>query len=270
MKIELEKLVAFAKYIPKPPKVKNRIILDGYHFTYDDILQLQKIKFDTAKLTEAIESRDSPHYVKFFVEKKCAECGQIHVVKINRADLIDLLKNKRVYPITCDSCKIPHQLRENTLRLLRTDEAGNGMHIYDWNIIESRSFDEKIILSTIAKSRNYDELLKMWYWRIISAKLRSNGKCAHCGVTKNLHVHHKTYKHHGCEHLHLEDLEVLCEECHEKEHIRIKLNDSLADQQPIDPVYKPRMIMEINETTDEIEQNYINEYAFLDLMDTIE
>ena len=34
----------------------------------------------------------------------------------------------------------------------------------------------------------------------------------------HLNTHHKTYIHHGEEIDHLEDLIVLCQECHEKEH----------------------------------------------------
>jgi len=44
------------------------------------------------------------------------------------------------------------------------------------------------------------------------------GKCELCGKKKNLHVHHTTYENHGLEHIHLNDLMVLCKICHAKFH----------------------------------------------------
>lgn len=65
----------------------------------------------------------------------------------------------------------------------------------------------------------YDEFLKTRYWMSISRFVREkSGKCEECGSTENLHVHHTTYVHHGCEHQHLEDLKCLCKDCHLKTH----------------------------------------------------
>jgi hypothetical protein len=41
--------------------------------------------------------------------------------------------------------------------------------------------------------------------------------CERCGQRRHLHVHHRTYERLGCERL--EDLEVLCLDCHEQTHL---------------------------------------------------
>jgi len=66
----------------------------------------------------------------------------------------------------------------------------------------------------------YQKFLTSNYWRKVRAKVieRDRKKCRLCGAAKFLQVHHKTYKHHGKEHLHLGDLITLCRKCHSKLH----------------------------------------------------
>lgn len=46
-----------------------------------------------------------------------------------------------------------------------------------------------------------------------------NHKCAECGATEDLHVHHLTYERFGGDER-TTDLKVLCRSCHEKAHGR--------------------------------------------------
>lgn len=71
---------------------------------------------------------------------------------------------------------------------------------------------------------NYDVFLNSNYWKYVrDLKIAtSGGKCQICGCRKGLNVHHNTYAHHYNEHLHLEDLVVLCSKCHEKFHNIVK------------------------------------------------
>lgn len=75
----------------------------------------------------------------------------------------------------------------------------------------------------------YDEYLNTSHWeRLREQKLRVAGRrCERCGTRAHrtfrgtitgLQVHHRTYERLGAEHL--EDLEVLCEICHKREHRR--------------------------------------------------
>jgi len=65
---------------------------------------------------------------------------------------------------------------------------------------------------------NYHEYIKSDTWkRTCKAKLKSVGyKCEMCGSAMNLNVHHITYKNLG--HEELDDLLVVCKNCHKKLH----------------------------------------------------
>lgn len=67
----------------------------------------------------------------------------------------------------------------------------------------------------------YKAFLKTDYWKAVRVKvfLRDNKTCQKCGSKKKLEAHHLTYKHHGNEMKHLDDLITLCRDCHEKEHL---------------------------------------------------
>lgn len=63
----------------------------------------------------------------------------------------------------------------------------------------------------------YDIYLQTDHWvSLRERKLKQSGyQCERCKREDTLQVHHKTYERRGKEKL--EDLEVLCDECHEKE-----------------------------------------------------
>jgi 5-methylcytosine-specific restriction endonuclease McrA len=66
----------------------------------------------------------------------------------------------------------------------------------------------------------YSEFVKTDYWRLVREAVIEvrGGQCAVCENTKSLIVHHRSYRNHGMEHRHLEDLVVLCWDCHSKIH----------------------------------------------------
>jgi transposase-like protein len=76
--------------------------------------------------------------------------------------------------------------------------------------------DETEYVIECLKSMPYGEFLKTVYWKKIKdKKLReAKYKCAVCNSKLELNVHHKTYSNHGKEHANLDDLVVLCSECH--------------------------------------------------------
>ncbi len=73
---------------------------------------------------------------------------------------------------------------------------------------------------SILMALDYSDFLRTPYWKAISYKIKEDAgfKCSRCGATKHLVVHHKTYKHHGYELDYLEDLECICQSCHENIH----------------------------------------------------
>lgn len=67
--------------------------------------------------------------------------------------------------------------------------------------------------------KDYNKYLKTKKWNKISNKIKKRDKlCKKCFSSKNLNVHHLTYKHIFNEENHLKDLILLCNECHNKIH----------------------------------------------------
>lgn len=79
--------------------------------------------------------------------------------------------------------------------------------------------DERESFVKLARSMPYEEFLTSPYWRIVRRQVyRERGvACERCR-SFGTQLHHETYEHHGEEHLYLEDLEILCRSCHEKQH----------------------------------------------------
>jgi 5-methylcytosine-specific restriction endonuclease McrA len=67
-----------------------------------------------------------------------------------------------------------------------------------------------------------------WKARRKDALGRAEGRCMDCGATRNLHVHHLTYKRHGNELA--RDLRVLCSRCHRRRHRDGGRTDDLTDR----------------------------------------
>jgi hypothetical protein len=66
----------------------------------------------------------------------------------------------------------------------------------------------------------YRVFLETPYWRSVAAavKARDGRKCVVCNSPRKIAAHHRTYAHHGAEHLHLGDLTTLCDDCHQRHH----------------------------------------------------
>lgn len=67
---------------------------------------------------------------------------------------------------------------------------------------------------------DYRDFLGTPYWRAIAAhtKYRARYRCQLCNSRSSLVTHHRDYGIHGKEHVHLYDLIVLCNDCHQKFH----------------------------------------------------
>ena len=87
--------------------------------------------------------------------------------------------------------------------------------IYMLNIL-----DEWEIKDYINNQMTYKMYLMTPYWQLVSnlARRKAKYKCQLCGSNESLNVHHKTYKHKGFEIINMDDLIVLCQDCHQKFH----------------------------------------------------
>lgn len=76
-------------------------------------------------------------------------------------------------------------------------------------------------LKTAIKALDYRrEFLSTPYWKHVAklVKDRDGHECRLCCSKTKIAAHHRSYRHHGEEHRHMEDLVTLCEACHQKHH----------------------------------------------------
>lgn len=83
------------------------------------------------------------------------------------------------------------------------------------------------LLEEAVRSMKYRDFLQTPYWNACACRRRQMAgyACELCGATRvPLQVHHKTYEHHGMEHIERilrKDTVVLCETCHAKFHNKL-------------------------------------------------
>lgn len=86
-------------------------------------------------------------------------------------------------------------------------------------IMDRAIMNDRDKVAAFIKNMNYKDFLRTPYWRIIAEERKKfAGKCACCGSTEKLAVHHPTYVNHGYEHENIWELTVLCSNCHAKIH----------------------------------------------------
>lgn len=84
-------------------------------------------------------------------------------------------------------------------------------------------------VKSVIRKMKYTDFLETAYWKSIACHVinRDSNHCKICGSTKNLQVHHLTYKNHGDELHHLDDLVTLCKTCHEETHNENRIHKDL-------------------------------------------
>ena len=119
--------------------------------------------------------------------------------------------------------KYEGQIEENFYHGKGTLKYPNGESLTGW--FEKGKFIGTNRPPSIAelKKMDYASYLLTDHWaQVRGLALEQHGKkCAFCGERGHfspLQVHHNSYEHRGYEEEHLEDLQVLCKECHERVH----------------------------------------------------
>lgn len=76
------------------------------------------------------------------------------------------------------------------------------------------------VVSKHIKNMEYQSFLKTPYWKAIAAhtKYKAGYRCQVCNSPYDLVTHHRNYGVHGFEHFYIQDLTVLCNNCHSKFH----------------------------------------------------
>lgn len=91
---------------------------------------------------------------------------------------------------------------------------------------------EKITEAEIQELKDmpYQQFLNTFYWKTIRNYIfyKRGTKCHLCPSTQYLQVHHRTYEHRGFEISYLEDLIVLCRDCHARHHDKLEQGGTIA------------------------------------------
>lgn len=98
-----------------------------------------------------------------------------------------------------------------------TSVRTNGANPFKtFQYIESLSENDEAKLAYIIQRMQYPVFLKTAYWFAVSHTVKAKALmcCQVCNSSGVIHVHHRSYQHHGYEHKHLIDLTVLCDSCH--------------------------------------------------------
>lgn len=215
--------------------------------TLDDIKKLIELKnkYTMSYIRQCIKKCESKQDRIFFnVERRCYDCSTILHIAVSKTELENIIQEiGKQY--RCKDCekKLKEQKKAKA-ELSKQNEENRRVYTTNmfitnylnpecsWNIppknwyralcseYHSWFIDTKAIKDFIS-SMDYKDFLQTPYWKAISMHVRykSGYKCQVCNSKKFLNVHHRSYKHHGEEINHLEDLIVLCNNCHSTFHI---------------------------------------------------
>lgn len=192
--------------------------------------------------------------VDFTAEIKCIKCGNVFTDNcVSKERLIGLIcEDYLIFGnifLTCPECQKAAEKKriEEHLKYNSKEEKQKRSEIIRCNTINfintyldpNKSFKEGVksitkwndVITDISNSNEqeiaehiqgmeYLDFLNTPYWDAVRSKklFQAYYKCSLCDSNINLQVHHKTYEHHGYEHENLDDLIVLCGNCHSKHH----------------------------------------------------
>lgn len=137
------------------------------------------------------------------LNKRTEDISQNLKLRIN----LDKLNDRKVFLTEC--LFNPFYVWGNIPKLKRKEIVNSYSEQEVKEILENKNF-----------YIDYKSFLLTPYWKVVKDEVKQKYKCCQkCGSKKKLHIHHLTYEHHFYEHLFLDDLIVLCENCHHKEHL---------------------------------------------------
>ena len=229
---------------------KTKFIHPYSTLTIRDINRLIDIKNKTSlvMVMDSIESASTSVTKYFKVEQTCSICNKNEFEYLSKSKLSDLI-NEKQHSYICESCikiKKEREQKENEENQKNAEQIRlNNTESFLENYLNPlKSWNEKVkpyekinemkyaankanqdLIFKLINSASYEYFLKTPYWKCIAEykRYKANMKCELCNSKGLLHVHHKTYKNHGNELFHLDDLIVLCKECHEKFHDKMEV-----------------------------------------------
>jgi Zn finger protein HypA/HybF involved in hydrogenase expression len=231
---------------------KKYFVFHNKLISNEEVLNIRKL-LATYKKTPIKECLESSEVIgsKFSVEIQCLECEGLYVESLSKERLWIYFtehyfqnsrhSHEKKYFI-CLSCKEEIETLREKEAIERNNkwqnEATENTLYYIENYLNperewNKSVKMNVRLSNIRnisvywdaisshiKAMDYYEFLKTPYWKAIAAhtKYKAKYRCQLCNSKEGLATHHRTYEIHGAEHAHMNELIVLCTQCHEKHH----------------------------------------------------
>ncbi len=188
---------------------------------------------------------------KFYVETKCDQCNGLNKERLSKTKLIEYIndqsrqnrkKSWRNQDHICPSCEseAKRKQQETCQNLEESNQKivlENTFYYIENYLSSDREWHKEIAqkqridkirypsvnweaISDHIKSMDYQDFLKTPYWKAIAAhtKYKAGYRCQLCNSADNLATHHRNYDIHGREHAHMQELIVLCNDCHSKFH----------------------------------------------------
>ena len=212
--------------------------------TYEELEKLKEFmnKYKKTKVKECFEPIKE-NGVKWLIELKCNNCEKLYDIEVPKRFIHEYLegKTKNNY---CRECFYKMQEIEKQKRIEdeKTEKAdrkelkntyiehylNKNYELIKKNIYAIRDDIRNFLylfsdyeIKKICDDIPYKDYLQTPYWKCTSelARRKARYKCQLCGKTNTmLNVHHKTYENKGKEINNLDDLIVLCKNCHQKFH----------------------------------------------------
>jgi 5-methylcytosine-specific restriction endonuclease McrA len=210
---------------------------------------------DVARAFYSYENQTNPPRA-YRVEVICPNCGKKNIKALSKTRTLDMInRGDTSENMLCEKCKAEKEAkieaekerrsaeyekrnalekRQRTRKYLREyldpncsfkPEVKPYEKIKTIMVYGGHDLDGEVIKRFVSLM-SYSEFLQTPYWDgVRNYKLKKEGyRCQLCGKKSVLNVHHKTYEHHGEEHIRSiadEDLVVLCKDCHEKFHSKL-------------------------------------------------
>lgn len=240
-----EKLKLMEEYLKqeKPMFIKYEDKIDIE--TFNKLSELMD-KYSKTKFKECFE-KCYISGITFNIEYPCSICGNTQNSQVSKTRLFSLLENRTKFERECEDCQNKRLQEwkkmdyEKKLEEKKLQDDIKDVYFNEWlnwdcsltsecfsNINNVRyqvlymlgSLNKWEVKDYVNNQMTYKMYLSTPYWQLVSylAKRKAKYKCQLCGNNKSLNVHHKTYENKGFEIMNMDDLIVLCQDCHQKFH----------------------------------------------------
>lgn len=225
---------------------KKTFIKNNSFISYNQFLKLKDIRNKTNQVlvSDCFERLSTTERTaSYHTELLCDFCGNLFITTLPKTGLMDAISEK--YKNECPDCRNirkkendeawKRRLEEKAEKEKRETEAfiayvTPGQIWNDkvvppnkyYSTLKEKSFfiNKDYIANVIKSNMSYKEFLTTPYWKAVAQKKKQQAgyRCELCNSKTYLNVHHRTYENHGYEMDHLQDLIVLCNDCHKKFH----------------------------------------------------